>query len=94
MRKYGHGRKGALLAMGVFLTLAAVFFALFIAFFRSAGGVFLALWLLFFLGAVGSALRLLPSCGKAKKARRQQEEGEKRDTIAELLFYDTVDDDF
>lgn len=91
MKKYDQGRRGALLAMVIFLVLAAVFFALGIAFFRAVGGVFFALWLFFLLGAISSAIRAF--C--PDKAKKHVEEKEKKpDPIEELLFYDTADDDF
>ena len=89
MKRYV-GRKGALFAMIVFFVLAAVFFALGIAFFRAVGGVFFALWLFSLLGIIGSASRFFPERTKKKRVKKEQ----KSDTLEEILFYDAVDDDF
>ena len=91
MRKNDKGRRVALLAMVVSFVLAAVFFALGIAFFRPIGGVFFALWLLFSLGGISLAVRTFSS-DKVKK--RVEGKEEKKDALEELLFYDTMDDDF
>ena len=91
MKKYDQGRKGALLAMVVFFLLAAVFFALGMTFFRAIGGVFFALWLFFFLSGVSSAFRaFFPDRERKHHAREVQ----KRNSLEELLYYDTADDDF
>ena len=92
MKRYGSLRKGALLAMVVFLALAVLFFALGVAFFRSAGGVFFALWLFFFISFIGSLVRALPTDGKKRREKKKEEK--KEDSIEDYILYDIADDDF
>ena len=90
MKRYDRTQKGALLAMVVFFVLAAVFFALGIAFFRAVGGVFFALCLLFLMGGIGSTALFIPVPERKKPVKKE----EKVDSLEEILFYDAADDDF
>ncbi|MBR1746734.1 MAG: hypothetical protein IJ735_00810 [Clostridia bacterium] len=105
MKKYDSGQKGALLAMVCFLVLAAVFFALIIVFFQSAGGVFTALWLFSVICTIICGARFLTLTAdrgrrsphnKSSRMRREpgpkEEENDKSDTLREFFFYDETDE--
>lgn len=73
MKQYDSGQKRALLAMVVFVVLAVVFFALFVAFHSSAGEIFTALWLFSVTCVViAGADLLIVTANKGKRKRRNE----------------------
>ena len=93
MKRFCIGRKGALLAMVVFVVLAAVFFALGMAFLKSVGGVLFALCLFFLISAISSLAQVFPTEPKHKKRSRKVEEKE-NSFIRDYVFCDSTDDEW